>query len=282
MSTTRPQCRDERREPHGRRQPPRPTAAAVHGTRPEKREPDELGSGGQRLEPAEQEPRGRQLGPAEQQSETRELGSAELRRVFGAFPTGVTAIAALIDGVPVGLAANSFTSVSLDPPLLSVCVAHTSTTWPALSDRVRLGVTVLGAHQERACLQLAARGGDRFAGLDWHATADGAVLIDGAAAWFECGIEQHIRAGDHDIVLLRIHALRAEQSVPPLVFHGGRFRRFEEAEKVKEVEEVTEKVEVAEEAEEFEEFEGLPELEQAAPEGPEPRDGRDTKVKEST
>jgi flavin reductase (DIM6/NTAB) family NADH-FMN oxidoreductase RutF len=172
------------------------------------------------------------------------LGSVELRRVFGAFPTGVTAIAALVDGLPVGLTANSFTSVSLDPPLLSVCVAHTSTTWPALSDRVRLGVTVLGAHQERACRQLATRGGDRFAGLDWYASADGAVLIDGAAAWFECGIQQHIRAGDHDIVLLRIHALRADHSVPPLVFHGGRFRRFEMAEGVEEVEEVKEAKEV--------------------------------------
>jgi flavin reductase (DIM6/NTAB) family NADH-FMN oxidoreductase RutF len=149
--------------------------------------------------------------------------------VFGAFPTGVTAIAALVDGVPVGLAANSFTSVSLDPPLLSVCVAHTSTTWPLLAGRARLGVTVLGAHQERACAQLAARTGDRFAGLGWRATADGAVLLDGASAWFDTGIEQHIRAGDHDIVLLRVHALDTDHAVPPLVFHAGRFRRLEEA-----------------------------------------------------
>ena len=158
------------------------------------------------------------------------MASAELRRVFGAFPTGVTAIAALVDGVPVGLAANSFTSVSLDPPLLSVCVAHTSTTWPLLADRTRLGVTVLGADQERACRQLASRSGDRFAGLDWHATDDGAVLLDGAGAWFDTSVEQHIRAGDHDIVLLRIHALDADHSVTPLVFHASRFRRLEEEE----------------------------------------------------
>jgi flavin reductase (DIM6/NTAB) family NADH-FMN oxidoreductase RutF len=149
--------------------------------------------------------------------------------VFGAFPTGVTAISALVDGVPVGLAASSFTSVSLDPPLLSVCVAHTSTTWPALRDRARLGVSVLGAHQERACAQLAGRGGDRFAGLDWHATGSGAVLIDGASAWFECGIEQHIRAGDHDIVLLRVHELDADHAVAPLIFHASGFRRLEAA-----------------------------------------------------
>ncbi|WP_328584543.1 flavin reductase family protein [Streptomyces sp. NBC_00370] len=155
------------------------------------------------------------------------LQPAELRRVFGAFPTGVTAIAALADGAPVGLAASSFTSVSLDPPLVSVCVAHSSTTWPVLRDRDRLGVSVLGAHQEAAGRQLAARGADRFAGLGWRATPAGAVLIDGASAWFDCSVEQHIRAGDHDIVLLRVHALDADHSVVPLVFHASRFRRLE-------------------------------------------------------
>ncbi|WP_328462035.1 flavin reductase family protein [Streptomyces sp. NBC_00448] len=210
MTTTRAQCRDERRETHGPRQPVRPPAAAhrAEGT-------------GRTPVPARPE---RQL-PSEEGA----FASTELRRVFGAFPTGVTAIAALVDGAPVGLAANSFTTVSLDPPLLSVCVAHTSTTWPALSDRTRIGVTVLGADQERDCAQLAARGADRFAGLDWHATADGAVLLDRGSAWFDCSIEQHIRAGDHDIVLLRVHALDADHDAPPLVFHASRFRRLEEA-----------------------------------------------------
>ncbi|SFF39648.1 NADH-FMN oxidoreductase RutF, flavin reductase (DIM6/NTAB) family [Actinacidiphila alni] len=156
------------------------------------------------------------------------LSPTELRRVFGAFPSGVTAIAALVDGRPVGLAASSFTSVSLDPPLLSVCVAHTSTTWPLLAGRARLGVTVLGAEQERACAQLASRGSDRFAGLDWHATEDGAVVLDGAGAWFDTSVERRIPAGDHDIVLLRIHGLDADHSVPPLVFHASRFRRLEQ------------------------------------------------------
>ncbi|WP_347359762.1 flavin reductase family protein, partial [Streptomyces sp. 150FB] len=162
------------------------------------------------------------------------LDSTELRRVFGAFPSGVTAVAALVDGVPAGLAASSFTSVSLDPPLVSVCVAHNSTTWPLLRDRARLGVSVLGAHQERACRQLAARGTDRFAGLGWRATPDGAVLIDDASAWFDCTVENHIRAGDHDIVLLRVHELDADHAVAPLVFHTGRFRRLESAQAVTE------------------------------------------------
>ncbi|WP_328535802.1 flavin reductase family protein [Streptomyces sp. NBC_00344] len=157
------------------------------------------------------------------------LDPAELRRVFGAFPTGVTAIAALVDGAPAGLAASSFTSVSLSPPLVSVCIAHDSTTWPLLRDRPRLGVSVLGVHQEDAGRQLAARGGDRFAGLDWRATPEGAVLVGGASAWFDCGVEQHVLAGDHDIVLLRIHELDADHSVGPRIFHAGGFRGLEPA-----------------------------------------------------
>ncbi|QMU76676.1 flavin reductase family protein [Streptacidiphilus sp. PB12-B1b] len=154
------------------------------------------------------------------------LHPEQLRRVFGAFPTGVTAVAALVDGRPVGIAASSFTSVSLDPPLVSVCVAHTSSTWPVLRGRGRLGVSVLGAHQERACRQLAGRGPDRFASLDWRATADGAVLLEDAGAWLDCSVEQVIRAGDHDIVLLRVHELDADPAVPPLVFHASGFRRL--------------------------------------------------------
>ncbi|SEG55543.1 NADH-FMN oxidoreductase RutF, flavin reductase (DIM6/NTAB) family [Actinacidiphila yanglinensis] len=190
--------------------PLRPTATALHG-----------GNGAAMPDPVRPE---RQL-PAEDGAFT----STALRGVFGAFPTGVTAIAALVDGVPVGLAASSFTSVSLDPPLLSVCVAHTSTTWPTLAHRARLGVTVLGADQDRACARLAARDGDRFEGLEWRATADGAVLLDGGSAWFDCSVERHVPAGDHDIVLLRIHALDADHATAPLVFHAGRFRRLEEA-----------------------------------------------------
>lgn len=155
------------------------------------------------------------------------LDTRELRRAFGAFPTGVTAIAALIEGVPVGLAANSFTSVSLDPAIVSVCVAHNSTTWPRLHAAERLGVSVLGSHQERACRQLSARDSDRFASLDWRPTDDGAVLLEGASAWLDCSIDQEIPAGDHDIVLLRVHAFGIDGAVAPLVFHASRFRQLE-------------------------------------------------------
>jgi flavin reductase (DIM6/NTAB) family NADH-FMN oxidoreductase RutF len=158
------------------------------------------------------------------------IDSAELRRVFGAFPTGVTAVAALVDGRPVGMAASSFTSVSLDPAIVSVCMAHTSSTWPALRGLDRVGVSVLGAHQEEGCRALAGRDDDRFATLSWRSTAGGAVLVVGASAWLECRVLRHVEAGDHDIVLLEVLELDADHEVPPLIFHASRFRRLEELE----------------------------------------------------
>jgi flavin reductase (DIM6/NTAB) family NADH-FMN oxidoreductase RutF len=154
------------------------------------------------------------------------LEPLRLRRVFSSFPTGVTVVAALIDGVPAGLAANSFVSVSLDPPMVSICTAHTSTTWPVLRRAARLGISVLSARQEHIGRQLSARGIDRFAALDWRTSRDGAVLLAGASAWLDCSIEREIPAGDHDIVLLRVHDLDADPDAAPLVFHGSRYRRL--------------------------------------------------------
>jgi flavin reductase (DIM6/NTAB) family NADH-FMN oxidoreductase RutF len=154
------------------------------------------------------------------------ISHTELRRVLGAFPTGVTALAGLVDGLPVGMAANSFTSVSLDPPLVSVCVATTSQTWPLLRRAARIGVSVLSHAQEEASRRLATRGADRFAGLAWYPTEDGAVLLAGASAWLDCSVQREIRAGDHEIVLLSVHGLDTDPAAPPLVFHASRYRRL--------------------------------------------------------
>jgi flavin reductase (DIM6/NTAB) family NADH-FMN oxidoreductase RutF len=151
----------------------------------------------------------------------------ELRRVFSAFPTGVTAVAALVDGTPVGLAANSFTSVSLDPPLVSVCADLKSATWPLLRASSRLGISVLAAHQEQACRQLSAKSAtsaDRFAALDLRTTPDGAVFVEGASAWLDCSIQDVYPAGDHDIIVFRVHDLDDDQAAAPLVFHSSGFR----------------------------------------------------------
>lgn len=150
----------------------------------------------------------------------------ELRRVYGAFPTGVAAVAGLVDGRPAGIAASSFVPVSLDPPLVSVCVAHSSTTWPLLRTLPGIGISVLGAHQEDIGRRLGVRAGDRFAGVAWRATRHGGVLIDGAAAWFDCAIDQQVPSGDHDIVVFRVHDLDATGQIAPLIFHASRFHRL--------------------------------------------------------
>ncbi|MGZ4553744.1 MAG: flavin reductase family protein, partial [Mycobacteriaceae bacterium] len=118
----------------------------------------------------------------------------------------------------------SFTSVSLDPPLVSVCVATQSRTWPQLRRAPRIGVSVLADAHEDASRQLSARDGDRFGGLPWRYSADDAMFLDGAAAWLDCSVDQELEAGDHGIVLFRIHDLDADAEVAPLVFHGSRYR----------------------------------------------------------
>ncbi|WP_410631292.1 flavin reductase family protein [Amycolatopsis sp. cmx-4-83] len=148
---------------------------------------------------------------------------SRLREAFGCFPSGVTAVCALIDGVPHGMAASSFTSVSLAPPLVSLCIQRTSSTWPRLRDR-RLGLSVLAEGQDDACRRLSSRG-DRFRGIPWQPGPDGGVFITGSSALLECSLEEEVPAGDHLIALLRIHGLHTAET-PPLVFHGSRFRRL--------------------------------------------------------
>lgn len=147
----------------------------------------------------------------------------KLKEAFGAFASGVTTICAHQDGAPIGISASSFVAVSIDPPLVSVCVQRTSTTWPTLATSPRLGVSVLGVGQSAACRQIAARDGDRFAGLELSTTDDGAVFLVGAAAWLDCSVHEIVPAGDHELVLLAVHALRTNLDIAPLVFHGSGF-----------------------------------------------------------
>lgn len=155
-----------------------------------------------------------------------QLDDQVLRQTYGCFPSGVTAVCAMVDGRPVGMAASSFTSVSIDPPLVSVCIAYSSTTWPVLRGSARLGVSVLGEGHELVARQLAAKTGDRFAGLGLEIDDAGAIYIEGSTAWLDCSVESELPAGDHLIALLRIHGLTAHLDVPPLVFHGSRFRQL--------------------------------------------------------
>lgn len=157
-----------------------------------------------------------------------DLSPTSLREAFGHFPTGVIAIAAEVDGVRVGLAASTFVPVSLDPPLVSFCVQNTSTTWPKLKDLPFLGISVLGEAHDSAAKTLAAKTGDRFAGLDTRTSERGALFIHGTSVWLESAIEQEVLAGDHTIVVLRVHDITVHDDVAPIVFHRSAFRRLGE------------------------------------------------------
>jgi flavin reductase (DIM6/NTAB) family NADH-FMN oxidoreductase RutF len=154
------------------------------------------------------------------------LDDHELRRAFGCFPTGVSAVCALVADQPVGMTANSFTSVSLKPPLASLGVQIGSNTWRSLGSAPLLGVSFLGAGHERVSRQLAAKTGERFSEIDWHASNGGAVFIGGATAWLECSIDRRIIAGDHELVLLLIEKVSIQPEVSPLVFHASRYRQL--------------------------------------------------------
>jgi flavin reductase (DIM6/NTAB) family NADH-FMN oxidoreductase RutF len=154
---------------------------------------------------------------------TVDLDPTALRRAFGAFPSGVVAVAAHVGGRDIGLAASSFTSVSLQPALASFSVATTSSTWPALRRAGHLGLSVLADHQGLVCRQLAGPAEHRFSGLAVKRTDAGAVLLADAVATFDCTIDWEIPAGDHTIVLLRLHAVEDRGVLAPLIFHRSGF-----------------------------------------------------------
>lgn len=156
----------------------------------------------------------------------RNLTPSSLREAFGHFPSGVVAIAAEIDGIRHGLAASTFVPVSLDPPLVSFCVQNISTTWPTLKVAPMLGISVLGETHDDAARALAAKTGDRFAGLETVSSDTGAVFIKGTSLWLESAIEQVIPAGDHAIVVLRVNQVTVDADVAPIVFHRSVFRRL--------------------------------------------------------
>ncbi|MCM6772614.1 flavin reductase family protein [Nocardia sp. CDC159] len=151
---------------------------------------------------------------------------AGLRRAFAAFPSGVVAVCAEIEGAAHGLAVSTFVPVSLDPPLVSFCVQNGSGTWPRLADASHLGLSLLGLDQEGAARSLGSRTGDRFSGLRLHRGTGHALFVDGASAWIEGSVQTQVPAGDHRVVILRIHRLATRADIDPLVFHGSRFRRL--------------------------------------------------------
>lgn len=148
--------------------------------------------------------------------------AAEMRRVLGQFASGVTIVAGTDGDEPVGFACQSFTSVSLEPPLVLFCPAHTSGSWPRIRNGGVFSVNVLADDQLDICKAFAMSGGDKFAGVTWHQTPWG-PSIDGVLATVHCDIEAVHPAGDHDVVIGRVRRLVTHREAGPLLYFRGQF-----------------------------------------------------------
>lgn len=148
--------------------------------------------------------------------------TCEFRRILGHYPTGVCAITAMAgNGKPVGLIVGSFTSVSLDPPLVGFFPDRSSTSWPRVEAAGRFCVNVLSDCQQGVCRSLAAKGDDKFADVDFSLSALGSPIIDGAVVWIDCELDAVHEAGDHFIVIGRVHGLDLHHEGSPMIFHKG-------------------------------------------------------------
>lgn len=145
------------------------------------------------------------------------------RSVLGSFVSGVTVVTAMDDGQPVGLTAQSFMSLSLDPPLVMFCPKISSTSWPRIERAQHFAANILAEGQDELGLRFAKSGGDKFTGLDWTAGPSGAPLLDGVLAHIDCLIEAVHPGGDHQIVVGRVLHLAAEANKKPLVYFRSAF-----------------------------------------------------------
>jgi flavin reductase (DIM6/NTAB) family NADH-FMN oxidoreductase RutF len=153
-----------------------------------------------------------------------------LRAVLGRFATGVAVVTALgRDGAPVGMTVNSFTSVSLDPPLVLYCANRASRLFPAFTEAPAFAVNILAESQDEVSRRFARQGLDRFGELRHEAGATGAPLLPGSLAVLECATESVVPAGDHALVLGRVTAAAAVPGAgAPLLFYDGAYRRLDD------------------------------------------------------
>ena len=146
------------------------------------------------------------------------------RDVLGQYASGVTVVTTVLDGVPVGMTCQSFTSVSLDPPLVAFLPMKTSRAFAAIRKSRRFCVNFLAADQADVSNTFASLADDKFADVTWRPTSNGMPLIDGTVGWVDCTVQDVHEAGDHYLVIGRVEDLGHGDADKPLLFHRGRYR----------------------------------------------------------
>jgi len=149
-----------------------------------------------------------------------------LRSALGSYATGVTVITAMVDGARAGVTVNSFTSVSLDPPLVLWSLALTSSSLDIFERASHFAVNVLGEGQEDLAFQFTRKGIDRFSGVSLVEGVGGAPVLTDAVASFQCRRAHRYAGGDHVIYLGHVEYFGHEPERRPLLFHAGRMARI--------------------------------------------------------
>ena len=153
--------------------------------------------------------------------------SATYRQIMGNFATGVVVVTGLVDDQPVGFAAQSFVSLSLDPPLVGFSPAKSSLSWPKIRASGQFGINILGEDQQKVCADMAQSGVDKFANVQWQLGLTGVPKLDGVLAFIECSIEDEHDAGDHTIVVGRVRdCARVQGESAPLLYFRSAYGSF--------------------------------------------------------
>ena len=153
--------------------------------------------------------------------------AATYRTVLGHFATGVVIVTAVDGDEPVGMAANSFTSVSLEPPLVLFCAAKSSSTWPRIQASGKWAANFLDEAGEEVCRLFAQKGADRFARVAYAPGRTGSPILEDALAFVDCETIVEHDAGDHVIVVGRVVELGYQREGKPLLFYRGGYGRYE-------------------------------------------------------
>ena len=149
------------------------------------------------------------------------LDPAHYRSVLGHFATGITIVTAMTPSGPVGFTCQSFSALSLDPPLIWIAPGATSSTWPLIADTNAFTVNVLGGDHEPLARAFGQSGADKFAGVGYDLGVSGAPRLHGALAHIDCTVESVSPAGDHFSVVGAVVGLSSTNGSPLLFFRGG-------------------------------------------------------------